>query len=170
MYKGDKVKIRTQQYIKLNIGAKEIQRGHPGGPDNSQNYQAPTMSSIYKSSSWNRHRVSSPTHWRAIKSPFHGQFKKIAKHYKTDGYSMDIMWQSACLVINLITVKSYDFLFNCMMVGQASHSLMTLTEILSWWVVPGVCLRLGPPWQPAFFFSFDSLCVESPFYCFITVC
>ena len=34
--KGDKAKIRTQQYIKLNTGAKEIQQVNPGGPDNSQ--------------------------------------------------------------------------------------------------------------------------------------
>ena len=34
--KGDKAKIRTQQYIKLNTGAKEIQKVNPGGPDNSQ--------------------------------------------------------------------------------------------------------------------------------------
>ena len=34
--KGDKVKIRTQQCIKLNTGAKEMQQVNPGGPDNSQ--------------------------------------------------------------------------------------------------------------------------------------
>ena len=34
--KGDKAKIRTQQYIKLNTRAKEIQQVNPGGPDNSQ--------------------------------------------------------------------------------------------------------------------------------------
>ena len=34
--KGDKAKIRTQQYIKLNTGAKEIQQVNLGGPDNSQ--------------------------------------------------------------------------------------------------------------------------------------
>ena len=34
MLKGDKAKIRTQQYIKLNTGAKDIQQLNPGGPDN----------------------------------------------------------------------------------------------------------------------------------------
>ena len=29
----DKAKIRTQQWIKLNSGAKEIQQANPGGPD-----------------------------------------------------------------------------------------------------------------------------------------
>ena len=34
--KGDKAKIRTQQLIKLNTWAKEIQQVNPGGPDNNQ--------------------------------------------------------------------------------------------------------------------------------------
>ena len=34
--KRDKAKIRTQQYIKLNTGAKEIQQANFGGADNSQ--------------------------------------------------------------------------------------------------------------------------------------
>ena len=34
--KGDKAKIRNQQYINLNTGAKEIQQVNPGGPDTSQ--------------------------------------------------------------------------------------------------------------------------------------
>ena len=55
--KGDKAKIRTQQYIKLNTGAKEIQQVNPGGPDNRQANQAPTISSIDQSLSRNRHRV-----------------------------------------------------------------------------------------------------------------
>ena len=34
--KGGKAKIRTQPYIKLNTGAKDIQQVNRGGPDNSQ--------------------------------------------------------------------------------------------------------------------------------------
>ena len=34
--KRDEAKIRSQQYIKLNTGAKEMQQVNPGGPDNSQ--------------------------------------------------------------------------------------------------------------------------------------
>ena len=34
---------------------------------------------------------------------------------------------SACLVVNLITVYTYGFLFNCTTVGQASDPMMTLT-------------------------------------------
>ena len=48
------------------------------------------------------------------------QFQKHIKRYKTVGNNMDIMRQSACLVVNGITVDSYGFLFNCTTVGQAS--------------------------------------------------
>ena len=37
------------------------------------------------------------------------------------------MRQSACLVLNPITVYSYGFLFNCTTVGQASDSMTALT-------------------------------------------
>ena len=49
------------------------------------------------------------------------------------GFSPDItvityiMRQSACLVLNPITVYSYGFLFNCTTVGQASDSMTALT-------------------------------------------
>ena len=49
--------IRTQQLIKLNTGAKEIQQVNPGGPDKQPKHQAPTISSIDKSLSRNHHRV-----------------------------------------------------------------------------------------------------------------
>ena len=54
------------------------------------------------------------------KPNFSDQFKKIVKRYIRVGYNLDIMRQSACLVLNPITVYSYGFLFNCTMVGQAS--------------------------------------------------
>ena len=43
------------------------------------------------------------------------------------GYNLDIMRQSACLVVNPITVYSYGFLFNCTTVGRASDSMTALT-------------------------------------------
>ena len=58
---------------------------------------------------------------------FSDQFKKIVKRYIRDGYNLDIMRQSACLVSNPITVYSYGFLFNCTKVGQASDSMTALT-------------------------------------------
>ena len=55
------------------------------------------------------------------------QFKKIVKRYIRVGYNLDIMRQSAFLVLNPITVYSYGFLFNCTTEGQALDSMMALT-------------------------------------------
>ena len=52
---------------------------------------------------------------------------KIVKRYIRVGYNLDIMRQSACLVLNPITVYSYGFLFNCTTVGQTSDSMTALT-------------------------------------------
>ena len=64
-----------------------------------------------------------------VRNPnFRDQFKKIIKRYKKkDGYNLDIMRQSACLVANPITGFSCGFLFNCTTVGQASDSMTSLT-------------------------------------------
>ena len=61
------------------------------------------------------------------KPNFSDQFKKIVKRYIRVGYNLDIMRQSACLILNPITVYSYGFLFNCTTVGQASDSMTALT-------------------------------------------
>ena len=58
---------------------------------------------------------------------FSDQFKKMVKRYIRVRYNLDIMQQSACLVLNPITVYSYGFLFNCTTVGQASDSMTALT-------------------------------------------
>ena len=55
--------------------------------------------------------------------------KKILNVIKEwDTASMDITQQSARIVVNPITVYSYGFLFNCMIVGQASDSMAALTQ------------------------------------------
>ena len=65
---------------------------------------------------------------RIVEKPyFSDQFKKITKRYIKDGYNLDAMLLSACLVLNPITVYRYGFLFNCTTVGQASYSLTALT-------------------------------------------
>ena len=65
---------------------------------------------------------------RIVGKPYFSyQFKKIVKRYIRVGYNLDIMRQSACLVLNPITVYSYGFLFNCTTVGQASDSTTALT-------------------------------------------
>ena len=47
------------------------------------------------------------------KSSFSEQFRKLINQYKRIGYNLDIMQQTACLVVNPVTVDSYDFPFNC---------------------------------------------------------
>ena len=61
------------------------------------------------------------------KPNFRDQFKKIVKRYIRVGYNLDIMRQSACLVLNPITVYKYGFLFNCTTVGQTSDCMTALT-------------------------------------------
>ena len=61
------------------------------------------------------------------KPNFSDHFKKIVNRYIKVGYNLDTMRQSACLVLNPITVYSYGFLFICATVGQASDSMTALT-------------------------------------------
>ena len=79
------------------------------------------------------------------KPNFSDQFKKIVKRYIRVGYNLDIMRQSACLVLNPITVYSYGFLFNCTTVGQASDSMTALTSLIGV-LGPDAYLLLDPPW------------------------
>ena len=46
---------------------------------------------------------------RIVGKPYFDQFKHIVKRYIRVGYNLDIMRQSACLVLNPITVYSYGF-------------------------------------------------------------
>ena len=46
---------------------------------------------------------------------------------KRIGYNLNVMRQSACLVINPITVDCYAALFNCTPVDRASDSMMAPT-------------------------------------------
>ena len=47
------------------------------------------------------------------KSNFSEQFRKLINRYKRIGYSLDIMRQTACLVVNPIIVDGYASLFYC---------------------------------------------------------
>ena len=58
---------------------------------------------------------------------FSDQFQKIIKRYIKVGCNLDVMRRSACLVLNPITVYSYDFLFNCTTDGQVSDFMTALT-------------------------------------------
>ena len=49
---------------------------------------------------------------------FSAQFIKIIFHYKKIGYNINVLQQTACLVVNPITVGNFAFLFNCTGVYQ----------------------------------------------------
>ena len=59
------------------------------------------------------------------KSNFSEQFRKLINRYKRIGYSLDIMRQTACLVVNPIIVDGYASLFNCTTAVRASDSMTT---------------------------------------------
>ena len=58
---------------------------------------------------------------------FSAQFIKLISHYKKIGYNINVLQQTACLVVNPITVGNFAFLFNCTPVGRTSDSMMVPT-------------------------------------------
>ena len=58
---------------------------------------------------------------------FADQFRKNIMRDKRIGYNLIVLRQSACLVINPITVDGYAALFNCTPVDWASDSMMAPT-------------------------------------------
>ena len=54
------------------------------------------------------------------KNDFPYRFKKIIVRYNKIGSNIDVLRQSACLVVNPIKVNSSAYLFNCTTVGRAS--------------------------------------------------
>ena len=50
--------------------------------------------------------------------PYH--FKKMIVRYKKIGYNIEVLRQTACVVVNPIKVNNFAYLFYCTTVGQAS--------------------------------------------------
>ena len=50
--------------------------------------------------------------------PYH--FKKIIVRYKKIGYNMDVLRQTASLVVNPIKNNNFDYLFDCTTIGRTS--------------------------------------------------
>ena len=44
---------------------------------------------------------------------FSAQFIKIISHYKKSGYNINVLQQTACLVVNPITIGNFAFLLTC---------------------------------------------------------
>ena len=51
--------------------------------------------------------------------PYHS--KKIIVRYKKIGYNINVMRQTACLVVNPIKDNSFAYLFNCTTGGRTSN-------------------------------------------------
>ena len=58
---------------------------------------------------------------------FSEQLIKIISHYKKIGYGINVLQQTACLVVNPITVGNVAFLFNCTRSGLTSDSMTVPT-------------------------------------------
>ena len=58
---------------------------------------------------------------------FSALFIKITSHYKKIVYNINVLQQTACLVVNPITVGNFAFLFNCTPVGPTSDSMTVQT-------------------------------------------
>ena len=57
---------------------------------------------------------------------FSVQFIKIISHNKKIGYNINVLQQTACLMVNPIMVGNFAFLFNCTPVGLTSDSMTVL--------------------------------------------
>ena len=58
---------------------------------------------------------------------FSAQFIKIISHYKKIGSNINVFQQTACLVVNPITVGNFAFLFTCTLVGRTLNSMTVPT-------------------------------------------
>ena len=56
--------------------------------------------------------------WKIVDSNnFSAQFIKMISNYKKIGFNINVLQQTACLVVNPITIDNFAFLFNCMPAG-----------------------------------------------------
>ena len=63
--------------------------------------------------------------------------EKNKMRYKRIGYNLNVMRQSACLVINPIKVNGYAAFFNCTPVVRASDSMMVRPKAIHFsWLGP----------------------------------
>ena len=65
------------------------------------------------------------------RTDFSDQFRKIIIRHKLMSYGLNVMRQSACLVINPITIDNFAAIFNCTPPDRASDSMMTPTKSYS---------------------------------------
>ena len=64
---------------------------------------------------------------------FSAQYIEIISHYKTIGYIINVLQQTACLVVNPFMVGNFAFLYNCTPMGGTSDSMTVPTYLLMRW-------------------------------------
>ena len=65
-----------------------------------------------------------------VSTDFSHQFKKVVRYfYKRFGYNLNVRRQSACLVINPVTIDNFAALFNCTAVDLDQGRLYDGTDI-----------------------------------------
>ena len=64
---------------------------------------------------------------------FSAQFIKIISHYRKIGFNINVLQQTACLVVNSITVGNFAFLFNGTPVGRTSDFMTVPAWRLIYW-------------------------------------
>ena len=99
---------------------------------------------------------------------FSAQFIKIISHYKKIGYNINVLQQTACLVVNSITVGNFAFLFNCTPMGRTSDSMMVSTlRLIYWWDGSGLMLWLFV--EPTWVYLLDFFCSGIQFYLLLSL-
>ena len=110
---------------------------------------------------------------------FSAQFIKIISHYKKIGYNINVLQQTACLVVNPIPFGNFAFLFNCTPVGRTSDSMrfwlkdLSIDEMVGAWCFG--CL-VGPPgftcwisFAPVFSFIYCLVLIFALSSCYILI-
>ena len=77
------------------------------------------------------------------RNDFSDQFRKIIIRYKRIGYNMNVMRQTACLMVKPVMVNNFAALFNCMPAGRASDSGLKTSNEVGWGLM--ICLWSCPP-------------------------
>ena len=90
-------------------------------------------------------------------------------------FNINVLQQTACLVVNPITVGNFAFLFNCTPVGRTSDSLTVPTErLIYWWDDRGLILWLFVGPTGVYLLGFFCSGIQfyfwlSPYLCFISL-
>ena len=90
-------------------------------------YVTPGISYSYVRHTFSVHLSFALDKFREAYLNFSAQFIKIISHYNKMCYNNNVLQQTACLVVNPITVRNFVFLFNCMLVGRILDSMMVQT-------------------------------------------